>query len=97
MEYTLFQDFGRKIPPPAQPTGHPGRVQSGRTPEFGYGPLIDKRRLEHPTAGRPTVPSGSGQLSLFRTIETSRDRTEPAVNRRLGFEVVPKQFSVSIF
>ena len=38
-EYTLFQDFARKIPCPVQPTGRPGRVQSGCTPEFGYGPL----------------------------------------------------------
>ena len=38
MEYTLFQDFARKIPPPAPPTGHPGLTQSGRTPELGYGP-----------------------------------------------------------
>ena len=29
----------RKIPRPAPPTGRPGRTQSGRTPEFGYGPL----------------------------------------------------------
>ena len=41
MEYTLFQDFACKIQRPAPPTGHPGRAQSGRTPEFGYGPLID--------------------------------------------------------
>ena len=39
---------------------------------------------------QPPVPSGSRQLSLFRTIETARNRTEPAVNQRLGFEVVPK-------
>ena len=24
MEYTLFQDFARKIPRPAEPTGRPG-------------------------------------------------------------------------
>ena len=39
MEYTLFQDFAYKIPHPAPPTGRPGRVQAGRTPEFGYRPL----------------------------------------------------------
>ena len=39
MEYTLFQDFARKIPRPTPPTGHPGPAQSGRTPEFGKGPL----------------------------------------------------------
>ena len=36
MEYTLFQDFARKIPRPAQPTGHPGPAQSSLIPEFGY-------------------------------------------------------------
>ena len=40
MEYTLFQDFARKIPRPAPPIGRPDRAQSGRTPEFGYGPLV---------------------------------------------------------
>ena len=39
MEYTLFQDFARKIPRLAPPTDRPGRAQSGRAPEFGYGPL----------------------------------------------------------
>ena len=39
MEYTLFQDVARKIPRPSPPAGRPGRAQSGRTPEFGYGPL----------------------------------------------------------
>ena len=39
----------------------------------------------------PPVPSGSGRLSLLRTIETARNRTEPPVNRRLGFEVVPNR------
>ena len=39
MEYTLFQDFARKIPSPAPPTGRPGHAQSGRTLEFGYRPL----------------------------------------------------------
>ena len=29
-----------KIPRPAPSTGRPGRAQSGRTPEFGYGPSI---------------------------------------------------------
>ena len=38
MEYTLFQDFARKIPRPAPPTDRPGPAQSGRTPVFGYGP-----------------------------------------------------------
>ena len=38
---------------------------------------------------QPPVPSGSGRLSLFRTIETGRNRTEPPVYRRLGFEAVP--------
>ena len=46
-------------------------------------------RLQNPTAGWPAVPSGSGRLSLLRTIETGRNRTEPPVNRRLGFEAVP--------
>ena len=32
--------------------------------------------------------TGSKQLSLFR-IETARNQTEPPVNRRLGFEIVP--------
>ena len=50
---------------------------------------ISKGRLQNPTAGWPAVPSGSGRLSLFRTIETGRNRTEPPVNRRLGFEAVP--------
>ena len=45
MEYTLFQDFRRKIPRPAPPTGRPGRAQSGCTPEFGYGLLV-KFQLE---------------------------------------------------
>ena len=40
MEYTLFQDFARKIPCLAPPTGRPGRAQSGCTPKFGYGPLV---------------------------------------------------------
>ena len=33
--------------------------------------------------------AGSGRFSLFGTIETARNRTEPLVNRQLGFEVVP--------
>ena len=37
MEYTLFPEFARKITRPGPPTGRPGRAQSGRTPEFGYG------------------------------------------------------------
>ena len=52
--------------------------------------IIIKGRLQNPTAGWPAVPSGSGRLSLFRTIETGRNRTEPPVNRPLGFEAVPK-------
>ena len=44
MEYTLFQDFARKIPLPAPPSGRPGRTQSGRTPEFSYGPLLKMAR-----------------------------------------------------
>ena len=36
---TFFHDFARKIQRLAPPTGRPGRAQSGRTPEFGYGPL----------------------------------------------------------
>ena len=31
--------------------------------------------------------------SCFRTIETGRNRTETPVNRRLGFEVVPRFWS----
>ena len=42
-----------------------------------------KGRLQSPT----TV---FGRLSLFRTIETAWNWTEPPVNRQLGFEVVPK-------
>ena len=55
--------------------------------------MLYKGRLQNPTASRPPVPSGSGRLSLSRTIETDQNRTEPLVNRRLGFEVVPKQYS----
>ena len=50
-----------------------------------------KGRLQNPTAGWPGVLSGSGRLSLFRTIETERNRTEPPVNRRFGFEAVPNR------
>ena len=50
-----------------------------------------KGRLQNPTAGWPAVLSGSGRLSLFRTIETGLKRSEPAVNRRLGFEAVPNK------
>ena len=53
-------------------------------------------RLQNPTAGRLPVPSGSGRLSLFRTIETARNRTEPPVNRRLGFEAVPVQYQSAL-
>ena len=52
---------------------------------------VYKGRLQNPTAGWPAVPSGSGRLSLFRTIEAGRNRTEPPVNRRLGFEAAPKK------
>ena len=57
---------------------------------------ITKGRLQNPTAGWPAVPFGSGRLSLFRTIETGRNRTEPPVNRRLGFEAVPNLPTVSL-
>ena len=50
---------------------------------------ICKGRLQNPTVGWPAVPSGSG--SLFRTIETGRNRTVPPVNRQLGFEAAPNQ------
>ena len=40
MEYTLFQDFARKIQRPEPPTSGSGRVQSGRTPEFWLRALI---------------------------------------------------------
>ena len=40
MEYTLFQDFARKILCLAPPTCHPGPAQSSCTPEFGYRPLL---------------------------------------------------------
>ena len=54
-----------------------------------------KGRLQNPTAGWPAVLSGSGRLSLFRTIKTGRNRTETPVNRRLGFEAVPNtQFAI---
>ena len=39
MEFTLFQDFAHTIPRPAPQTGRPESAQSGRTPEFDYGPL----------------------------------------------------------
>ena len=42
---TLFQDFARKIPRPALPTGRPGRAQSGRTPEFGYKTKYEKQNV----------------------------------------------------
>ena len=45
--------------------------------------------LQNPTAGWPAVPSGSGWLSLFITIETGRNRTEQPINWRLGFEAAP--------
>ena len=50
-----------------------------------------KGRLQNLTAGWPAVPSCSGRLPLFRSIETGQSRTEPPVNWPLGFEVVPKQ------
>ena len=46
---------------------------------------ITMGRLQNPTAGCPAVPSGFGRLSLFRKIETNRNRTELPVNRRLVF------------
>ena len=51
-----------------------------------------KGQLQNPTAGWTVVPSGSGGMSLFRTKQTSRNRTKPPVNQWLGFEVVPKIF-----
>ena len=36
--------------------------------------LLSKGRLQNPTAGWPAVLSGSRRLSLFRTIETGRNR-----------------------
>ena len=47
MEYTLFQDFAHKIPRLEPPTGRPDRGQSGRTPEFGYGPLAKFSNLAY--------------------------------------------------
>ena len=48
--------------------------------------------------GCRAVPYGSGQLSLFRTIETAQDRTELPVNQPLGFEAVPNtNMLLSIF
>ena len=41
------------------------------------------------------VPSSSEWLSLFRTIATRWNKTEPTVNRRLGFEVVSRIFCKS--
>ena len=37
---------------------------------------------------QPAVLSGSGRL--FRTIATTQNRTEPPVNRCMGFEAVPR-------
>ena len=51
-----------------------------------------KRRLQNPTAGWPAVPSGSGRFLSFWTMATARNRAEPLVNRRLGFEAAPKTF-----
>ena len=36
------------------------------------------------------VAFGYGRLSLFRTIDTDWNRTEPLVSRQLGFEAIPK-------
>ena len=55
---------------------------------------MSKGPLQNPTASWPAVPSGPGRLSLFRTIETGRNQTEPPVNQRLGFEAVPNVFLV---
>ena len=38
MEYTWFQDFARKIPRWAPPTGRPGLAQSGRHQNLATGP-----------------------------------------------------------
>ena len=43
------------------------------------------------TAGWSAVPSGSARFQLFQTMTTARNRTEPPVNRRLGFEAAPYQ------
>ena len=43
----------------------------------------------NPTAGWPPVPSDSGRLALFRSIETGRNWTEPSVNWRLGRKAIP--------
>ena len=68
--------------------------------------LMGKGRLQNPTAGWPTVPPGYGRLPLFRTKKhlpepvfleqktpagTGRNRQGAPVDRRLGFEAVPKQ------
>ena len=53
-------------------------------------PYHAKGRLQNPTPGWPAVPFGSRRLSLFRTTETGLNRTEPLVNRWLGFEAAPK-------
>ena len=48
-------------------------------------------KTSKPTAGWPAVLSGSRWLSLFRTIETSRNRTELPVN--LLFWSTPLEYS----
>ena len=50
---------------------------------------MSKGRLQNPTTGWPVVPSSSGRFP-FLTVTTAQNRAEPPVNRRLGFEVVPK-------
>ena len=47
--------------------------------------LVCKGWHLNPTASQPVVSSSSGQLSLFKTIETGWNRMESLVNRRLGF------------
>ena len=46
MEYTLFQDFARKILRPAPPTGHPEPAQSGRAPDLATGPKTLKIKIK---------------------------------------------------
>ena len=65
-------------------------VETNQPLRYLWNIIIIKGRLQNPTAGWPAVVSGFGRLSLFRTIATGRNWTEPLVNRRLGFEAVPK-------
>ena len=49
---------------------------------------------------QPAVVSGSGRLALFITLETTRNRAEPPVDRRFrlvqvtGFETAPNHLQV---